>query len=73
MTSEVPQALYFLLSNTDSNKVLRVAMVSVDQHVLDRPDEGVDPAGRADLWLQLRGAVNRVGRFLLAAAGVVTP
>lgn len=48
-------------------------MVSGSQQVLDRPDEAVDPHGRADLWLQLRGAANRLGRLILAAAGVVTP
>lgn len=61
-----------LLSNTNSNKVLRVAMVSSRQQVLDRPDETVDPYGRVDRWLQLRGAANRLGRLLLTAAGVVT-
>lgn len=47
-------------------------MVSDRQQVLDRPDEAVDPYGRVDLWLQLRGAANRLGRLILAAAGVVT-
>ena len=43
------------------------------QQVLDRPVEAVDLHGRVDLWLQLRGAANRLGRLILAAAGVVTP
>ena len=49
-------------------------MVSGSQQVLvlDDPVEAVDPHGRADLWRQLRGAVNRLGRLLLAAAGVAT-
>ena len=61
-----------LLSNTNSNSVLRVTMVSGCQQVLDRPDGAVDPRPRPDLWLQLRGAANRLGRLLMAAAGVVT-
>lgn len=50
-------------------------MVSGSQQVLVREDPGepVDPYARADLWLQLRGAANRLGRLILAAAGVVTP
>ena len=48
-------------------------MVSGDQQVLDRPDEAADPDGRADLWLRLLGAANRLGRLIMAAAGVATP
>lgn len=47
-------------------------MVSDRQHVLDRLDEAVDPVRRPDLWLQLRGTANRLGRLILAAAGVAT-
>ena len=47
-------------------------MVSGRQRVLDRPEEAVDPPGQVDLWLQLCGAVNRLGRLILSVAGVAT-
>ena len=49
-------------------------MVSDRQQVLvlDDPDEAVDPYGQVDLRLLLRAAAHRLGRLVMAAAGVVT-
>jgi hypothetical protein len=61
-----------LLSNSDSNKVLRVVVLSDRQQVLDRPREAAPPPGRIGRRPQLRGAVLGLARVVMAAAGVVT-